>query len=92
MPRFVPVLCLALSLSAAPAVAQGPTNPPAVPHPSYTIAPTGRTMPPTTGRAGAPMRPSLEAEMQKSQRETEARNKAWDSRMQRTMGSICKGC
>lgn len=93
MPRFALALPLILVLPAAAARAQGPTNPASVPHPSYSIAPSGRTMPPTTGRTGgAPLKPDMEADMQKAQRATEARNKEWDTRMQRTMGSICKGC
>lgn len=37
-------------------------------------------------------RASSEADMLKSQRAAAARDKAWDSKMRTTMGSICKGC
>lgn len=57
------------------------------------VSPTGRTMPPTAGRAPAlPLRASTQADMLKAQKQAEQRNKAWDAKMKKTMGSICSGC
>lgn len=56
------------------------------------ITATGRVMPPITGRTPASQAAANEAEMQKAQKATEARNKAWDAKMRKTMGSICVGC
>ena len=33
-----------------------------------------------------------EAEQEKSQKATEARDKAWDAKVKSSMGGICKGC
>ncbi len=57
------------------------------------VAPTGRVMPPPTGREPpSGLRPTTEMEMLKAQKAAEERNKAWDSKMRRTMGTICNGC
>ena len=56
------------------------------------VTATGKTMPPTTGRAPPSQTANTEAEMIKAQKATEARNKAWDAKMRKTMGSICVGC
>lgn len=68
--------------SAAPSGAAGaPKN----------ITATGKTMPPPS-RTLLGQSASSEAEMIKAQKATEARNKAWDAKMRKTMGSICVGC
>lgn len=79
--------------SSAPAVAQS-TPDPAVnpgPAPGRNISATGRTMPPANPNATA-MKPSVAEEMAKAQKAADARNKAWDSKMRKTMSSICSGC
>ncbi len=64
-----------------------------VPHPSRNITATGVTKPPSPGLGGsAPLRPDLETDMLKAQKAAEERNKAWDAKMRRTMGTICNGC
>jgi hypothetical protein len=35
---------------------------------------------------------TTETQMLKAQKANEARAKAWDSKMQKTMGTICHGC
>ena len=57
------------------------------------ITATGKTMPPTNGR-GTPalLKASTQADMLKAQKQAEERNKAWDAKMKKTMGSICSGC
>lgn len=104
MPMFVSssvtlrrTLVAAALLAAAPALAQAPAAAPeagaAGPKPGRTISATGRVMPPPRGlAASAPVKPASEAEMIKAQKAAEARSKAWDSKMQRTMSSICHGC
>lgn len=56
-----------------------------------TTKPPGASERPTT--AGAPFtKANTEEQMVKAQRASAARDKAWDSKMRTTMGSICKGC
>ncbi len=89
------VLILAALAAAGPALAQAPGSP-ASPGPAArrTIAPTGRTMPPPRGVAPTAAQPKAtsEAAMLKAQQANEARSKAWDSKMHKTMGTICNGC
>lgn len=72
-------------------------SPESVPSPQgqgRNVTATGRVMPPTSGRtppAEAP-KSSLQADMLKAQKAAEERNKAWDTKMRKTMGSICSGC
>lgn len=68
----------------------------AQPAPRSTTA-TGTTKPAgvseRTATAGAPFtKANTEEQMVKAQRASAARDKAWDSKMRTTMGSICKGC
>ena len=93
MSRIAAVSLLALVLGAAPALAQPAPGTPGAPGPR-TITSTGVTKPPGGGdKAKAPYsRASTEADMAKAQRAAAARDKAWDSKMRTTMGSICKGC
>ena len=80
------VATLVLPLLAGSALAQAPAAPG-----GRTVTSTGVTKPP--GRAGAPYsRVNTEADMAKAQRASATRDKAWDSKMRTTMGSICKGC
>lgn len=91
MSRILAASAILALLSGAPALAQSSTNAGVAPR---AVTTTGVTKPPgRAAAAGAPMtRASSEAEMLKSQRAAAARDKAWDSKMRTTMGSICKGC
>ncbi|NEU14227.1 hypothetical protein G3T14_19135 [Methylobacterium sp. BTF04] len=98
MSRILAASALLALLSAAPAMAQpssrADTPDSAAPR---NITATGVTKPPgaagKTGRTNAPYtRASTEGDMLKAQRTAAARDKAWDSKMRTTMGSICKGC
>ena len=87
-------LVLAALLAAGPASAQ--TADPAGAGTGRSLTATGQTKPrpaATASSASAPApKPLSEAEMVKAQKAAEARSKAWDGRMRRTMGSICNGC
>ena len=78
------------ALAAGPALAQTPSAPAT----GRSISPAGRTMPPPRGvpPAAAPTRTQNEAAMIKAQKAAEDRSKAWDSKMHKTMGTICNGC
>ena len=57
------------------------------------VAATGRTMPPAAGRERTSnVASGTEAAMLKAQKAAEERNKAWDTKMRRTMSTICNGC
>lgn len=84
-------LALALVTAAAPALAQ-PGADPAASRAARSLTATGQTKPPGGGAVGAPMKPINEAAMIKAQKAAEARNKAWDTKMRSTLGSICRGC
>jgi hypothetical protein len=86
MRRILAATALVTTLCAAPALAQGPGRTVAPPR---NITATGVTKPPV---GGSPMAPAAQAEMVKAQRAAADRDKAWDSKMRTTMGSICKGC
>ena len=88
MTRHLPATALVLLLVGMP-LAAGAAPEASAP----SVAATGKTMPNAGNRAGAaPVKASTAANLQKAQREADTRNKAWDSRMQKTMGSICSGC
>ncbi|AWN38426.1 hypothetical protein [Methylobacterium radiodurans] len=89
VPRAATAL-LALTLGAAPVLAQ-PGADPGAPRAGRSLTATGQTKPPGMV-AGAPMKPTNEAAMIKAQKAAEARNKAWDTKMRSTLGSICRGC
>lgn len=93
MSRIAAASALALLLGAAPVLAQPAPGTPGAPVPRN-ITSTGVTKPPAGGDRGkAPFsRASTEADMAKAQRAAAARDKAWDTKMRTTMGSICKGC
>ena len=91
-------LALVALLAAGPVLAQAQAAKPdagaAVPAPGRSVSATGRTMPkPRNAPAEATAKPTAsEAEMLKAQKAAETRSKAWDTKMHRTMGSICHGC
>lgn len=94
MATFRHALVLAALLATGPASAQ--TSDPAGAGTGRSLTATGQTKPrpaatPTSQSAPA-LKPLSEAEMVKAQKAAEARSKAWDGRMRRTMGSICNGC
>lgn len=95
MPRILAASALALLVGAAPVLAQPSPGTPGAPVPR-SITATGVTKPPSgagADRGKAPYsRASTEADMAKAQRAAAARDKAWDTKMRTTMGSICKGC
>lgn len=53
------------------------------------IAPSGQTKPPSGASA---LKPETQAAMLKAQQASQARDKAWDSKMRSALGSICRGC
>ena len=57
-----------------------------------TVTATGQTKPPTPGTAQGQISPASQDQMLKAQRAARDRDKAWDAKMNKTMGSICKGC
>jgi hypothetical protein len=81
-------LALTVLCAAGPALAQAPAAP------GRSISSTGRTMPPARSAQPAEATPQTPnaAAMQKAQKAAEARSKAWDSKMHKTMGTICNGC
>ena len=100
MATFRHMLVLGALLGATPAVTHAalaqPLDP-AGPRAARSLTATGQTKPPTPAAvpssASAPLpKPATEAAMVKAQKEAEARSKAWDGKMRRTMGSICNGC
>lgn len=89
-------LALAVVLAAAPALVQAqpaagtPDKGAAgAPRAGRSISATGRTMPPPRS-AGQPAQGDVE--MAKAQKAAEARSKAWDAKMHKTMSTICNGC
>lgn len=84
-------LTLAVLVASGPALAQAPSVAPDAPKANRTISSTGRTMPPPRSNP-AQAKPATEADMLKAQKAAEARSKAWDAKMHRTMSSICHGC
>lgn len=87
-------LALAVILATTPALAQtAATDPAASPKVGRTISSTGRTMPPPRNApVETPAKAAANADLLKAQKATEARAKAWDTKMHRTMSSICHGC
>ncbi|MET0369153.1 MAG: hypothetical protein ABW058_13390 [Methylobacterium sp.] len=91
-------LALAALLAAGPVLAQAQAAKPdagaPVPAPGRSVSATGRTMPkPRNAPAEAAAKPTAsEAQMLKAQKASEDRSKAWDTKMHRTMSSICHGC
>lgn len=84
-------LILAAAVFAQPSLAQT-TSPlvPSSPSPGRHISATGKVMPPPANPGT--LKPSIADEMAKAQKAADTRNKAWDSKMRKTMGSICSGC
>lgn len=94
-----PLLAFAAGAASAQTEAPAPLGAPSAPAIAPEAAPaTGRRQPrrvDTTAQAAAkPAGPKGDpAEtLRKAQAATAARDKAWDVRMKRTLGSICHGC
>ncbi|AWN51330.1 hypothetical protein [Methylobacterium sp. 17Sr1-1] len=96
-----------LALAAGTAAAQTETPAPLGSTPTGITAPDAAPAPPATGRRqprrveeAASARSAKPAaakadsadSLRKAQAATAARDKAWDARMKRTLGSICHGC
>lgn len=95
-----------LALAAGSAVAQTEAPAPLGSAPAGVTVPDAAPTPPATGRrqprriegAGAAAAKPTAAKadsaetLRKAQAATAARDKAWDARMKRTLGSICHGC
>ncbi|SFU55256.1 hypothetical protein SAMN02799631_01163 [Methylobacterium sp. 174MFSha1.1] len=99
------LLALAAGTAAAQTETTAPlgSTPAGVTAPDATPAPGGRRQPrrvdgAASGGAGAaavkpaPAKADSADALRKAQAATAARDKAWDSRMKRTLGSICHGC
>ncbi|CAO4166035.1 hypothetical protein [Methylorubrum populi] len=56
------------------------------------VTATGQTKPPAPGIPQGQITPASQEQMIKAQRAARDRDKAWDAKMNKTMGSICKGC
>jgi len=91
------ILLLAGLVGAGAAQAQGTADTRITPS-GRSVTATGQTKPPPPAATGAaPGQPgqlsaASQEQMLKAQRAARERDKAWDAKMNRTMGSICKGC
>lgn len=94
-PTLRAALLLTGLVSAGSALAQAPGEP-RVAATGRSVTATGQTKPPAPGSASASapgqISTASQEQMLKAQRAARERDKAWDAKMNRTMGSICKGC
>ncbi|QIJ74859.1 hypothetical protein GU700_09850 [Methylobacterium sp. NI91] len=90
-PIAVSTLLLAGFLAAAPALAQDGADTRITPT-GRAVTATGQTKPPAPGIPQGQAASTSQEQMLKAQRAAQARDKAWDAKMNKTMGSICKGC
>lgn len=90
-PIAVSAVLLAGLLVASPGLSQVAGERPATPT-GRTVTATGQTKPPAPGAAQGQISPASQEQMLKAQRAARDRDKAWDAKMNKTMGSICKGC
>ena len=90
-PIAVSALLLAGLMAAAPALSQDAGDRRTTPT-GRTVTATGQTKPPTPGTAQGQISPASQDQMLKAQRAARDRDKAWDAKINKTMGSICKGC
>ena len=90
-PIAVSALLLSSLMAAAPALAQDGSDTRLTPT-GRTVTATGQTKPPAPGIVQGQPAASSQDQMLKAQRAAQARDKAWDAKMNKTMGSICKGC
>ncbi|MFH6782782.1 MULTISPECIES: hypothetical protein [Methylobacterium] len=94
-----------LALAAGTASAQTETPAPLGTSPAGVVAPEAAPAAPAAGRRQprrvdgvqaeakpAPAKADSAEGFRKAQAATAARDKAWDARMKRTLGSICHGC
>ncbi|WP_018262774.1 hypothetical protein [Methylobacterium sp. WSM2598] len=85
------ILGLAILPDLAAAQQPDPTSPPGLAQPAPGVRGHRQPRPDTVGgkpEAGSAALPSPED----SARKAAARDKAWDAKMKRTLGSICSGC
>ncbi|WP_245516588.1 hypothetical protein [Methylobacterium segetis] len=59
---------------------------------SRNVTTAGVTKPPGAAGASASLSPAIRGEMAKAEKAAAARDRAWDTKMRTTMGSICRGC
>lgn len=94
-PTISATLMIAGLIGAGAAQAQGAPDTRLTPT-GRTVTATGQTKPPPPAAVGAAPGGQLSAasqeQMLKAQRAARERDKAWDAKMNRTMGSICQGC
>lgn len=91
-PTVSAVLLLSGLIWAGAAQAQGATDS-RLTSTGRSVTATGQTKPPAPGAlAPGQLSASSQEQMLKAQRAARDRDKAWDAKMNRTMGSICKGC
>jgi hypothetical protein len=86
-PTVAAVLLLSVFSAAGAAEAQG-TADARLTATGRSVTATGQTKPPAPGQLSS----TSQEQMLKAQRAARERDKAWDAKMNRTMGSICKGC
>lgn len=89
-PTVSAALLLTALIAAGAAQAQGGAEP----RPKTTgrsVTATGQTKPLAPAAAGQ-LSANSQEQMLKAQRAARERDNAWDAKMNRTMGSICKGC
>jgi hypothetical protein len=93
MRRSIAVSAFLLSslMAAGPALAQDGGDTRLTPT-GRSVTATGQTKPPAPGIPQGQVTPTSQDQMLKAQRAAQARDKAWDAKMNKTMGSICKGC
>ena len=90
-PIAVSALLLAGLLAAAPALAQDGGDTRLTPT-GRAVTATGQTKPPAPGIPQGQAPSTSQEQMITAPRAAQARDKAWDAKMNKTMGSICKGC
>ncbi|MBB2963721.1 hypothetical protein [Methylobacterium sp. R2-1] len=90
-PIAVSALLLTGLMAAVPALGQDAGDTRLSPT-GRTVTTTGQTKPPAPGAPQGQVSPASQDQMLKAQRAAQARDKAWDAKMNKTMGSICKGC
>lgn len=89
-PLFAGLLLIG-SVAAIPARAQDTGDSRLTPT-GRTVTARGQTKPPAPGLPQGEVAPVSQDQMLKAQRAAQARDKAWDAKMNKTMGSICRGC
>ncbi|MBD8906381.1 hypothetical protein [Methylorubrum zatmanii] len=90
-PIAVSALLLSGLMLATPALSQEGADQRLTPT-GRSVTATGQTKPPAPGISQGQITPASQEQMIRAQRAARDRDKAWDAKMNKTMGSICKGC